>query len=176
MVQIPSRYANRFAASQRIPFISQNPKVHYRTHKRPPTVCILGHPNPAHLPTSHLLEMIPNIHLNTPMSPQWSISLRFPHQYPIQSPLLTHTRHMPSLSHSSRFHRPHNIGWAEQINYLHFMQSPPFPVTSSALGPNILLYTMFWNTLRTLSSLPVNNQLSHPYKITCKINFLYILA
>ena len=28
---------------------------------------------------------------------------------------LTHTRHMPSPSHSSRFYPPHNIGWGVQI-------------------------------------------------------------
>ena len=38
MVQSPSWEANRFAASQEIPRISRNPKVHYRTHKRPPLV------------------------------------------------------------------------------------------------------------------------------------------
>jgi hypothetical protein len=42
MVQSPSWEANWFAASQKIPRISQNPKVHYRTHKRPPPVSILG--------------------------------------------------------------------------------------------------------------------------------------
>jgi len=55
MVQSPSSETNWFAASQEIPLISRNPKVHYRTHKRPPTVCILGQPNPVHIPTSHLL-------------------------------------------------------------------------------------------------------------------------
>jgi len=35
MVQSPSSEANWFAASQEIPRISRNPKVHYRTHKRP---------------------------------------------------------------------------------------------------------------------------------------------
>ena len=36
MVQSPSWEANWFAASQESPCLSQNPKVHYRTHKRPP--------------------------------------------------------------------------------------------------------------------------------------------
>ena len=38
MVQSLSWEANWFAASQEIPRISQNPKVHYHTHKRPPPI------------------------------------------------------------------------------------------------------------------------------------------
>jgi len=56
MMQSPSCEANWFAASQEIPRISRNPKVHDRTHKRPPPVSILGQPNPA----SHS-HMIPNL-------------------------------------------------------------------------------------------------------------------
>ena len=112
MVQSPSWEASWFAASQEIPCISQNPKVHYRTHKHLPPVCILGQPNPVHIPTSHLLEIHPNIiHPSIPKSPQWSLSFQFPHQGPIHPPLLTHTRYLPSPSHSSRFYHPHNIGW-----------------------------------------------------------------
>ena len=86
-VQSPSWEANWFAASQEIPRISRNPKVQYRTHKLSPTVSILGQPNPVHIPTSHLLEICPNaIHPCTPRSPQWSPSLRFPHQDPIHPP------------------------------------------------------------------------------------------
>ena len=86
-VQSPSRKANWFAASQEIPRISRNPKVHYHTHKLPPPVSILGQPNPVHIPTSNLLEIHPNIiHPSTPKSPQWSPSLRFPHQDPIHPP------------------------------------------------------------------------------------------
>ena len=63
----PAHLINWFAASQEIPRISRNPKVHYRTHKRPPPVSILGQPNPVHIPTSHFLEFHPNIiHPSTP--------------------------------------------------------------------------------------------------------------
>ena len=87
MVQSPSWEANWFAASQEIPRISRKPKVHYRTHKRPPPVSILGQPNPVHITTSHLLEIHPNIiHPSKPRPPQWSLSLRFPHQDPIHPP------------------------------------------------------------------------------------------
>ena len=104
MVQSTSWEANWSAASQETPRISRNPNVHYRTHKRPPPVSILGQPNPVHIPTSNFLEIHPNIiRPSTPRSPQWSPSLRFPHQDPVNPPLLTHTRHMPSPSHSSRF-------------------------------------------------------------------------
>ena len=91
MVQSPSWEANWFAASQEIPRISRNLKVHYRTHKRPPPVSILGQPNPVHIPTSHLLQIHLNIiHPSMPRSPQWSPSLRFPYQdptHPLSSPI-----------------------------------------------------------------------------------------
>ena len=91
MVQSPSWEANWFAASQEIPHISRNPKVHYRTHKRPPPVSILGQPNPVHINTSHLLKIHPNIiHPSTPRSPHWSPSLRFPqqdHVHPLSPPI-----------------------------------------------------------------------------------------
>ena len=52
MVQSPSWEAKWFAASQEIPRISRNPKVHYRTHKRPPPV----YPGPAKSsPYTHIL-------------------------------------------------------------------------------------------------------------------------
>ena len=79
MMKSPSWAANWFTAGQEIPHISRSPKVHYRTHKRPPPVPILGQPNPVHIPTSHLLQIHPNIiHPSTPVSPQWSLSHQFP--------------------------------------------------------------------------------------------------
>ena len=91
MVQSPSWEANWFAASQEIPRISRNPKVHYRTYKYLPPVSILGQPNPVHIPTSHLLEIHPNIiHPSTPRFPQWSLSSVFPTKtlyIPLSSPI-----------------------------------------------------------------------------------------
>ena len=49
------------------------------------------------------------------------------------------------------------------------------PVTSSLLGPNVFLNTLFSNTLSFLSSCSVKDQVSHPYKTTGKITVLYIL-
>jgi hypothetical protein len=55
------------------------------------------------------------------------------------------------------------------------MQFPPPPVTSSLFGPNILLNTLFSNTLSLCSSLNVRDQVSHPYRRKDKIIVLYIL-
>ena len=94
MVQSPSWEANWFAASQEIPCISRSPKVHYRTHKCPQTVPILGYPNPVHIPTSHL-EIHPNtIHPSMHSSAQWLFTSGFPTQT-----LYTHSP-PPYMSHT----------------------------------------------------------------------------
>ena len=144
MVQCPSCEANWFAASQEIPHISQNPKVHYRTHKCPPPVSILEQPYPVHIPTPHLLEIHPNIiHPSTPRSPQWSPFIQFPHQdpiHPFSSPKrATCPAHFILLDFITR-----TILGEEYKSFssslCSLLQSP---VTSSLLGPHILLNTMF---------------------------------
>ena len=165
MVQSRSWDANWFAASQEIPLISRNPKVHYRTHKRPPTVSILGQPNAVHIPTSHFLEIHPHIiHPSTTKSPQWSPTLRFPHQdpiHPLSSPIhATYPANLILLDFITRtiLGEQYKSFSSTLRNLLHS------PVTSSLQGPNILLNTMFSNTLSFLSSRNVNDQVSHPYK------------
>ena len=177
MVQSPSWEANWFAASQEIPRISRNPKVHYCTHKRPPLVSILGPPNPVHIHTTHLLEIHLNIiHPSKPRSPQWS--LFFPFGFP------TKTLYTP-LSSPIRATCPAHLILLDFITrtilgeeYKSFSSSLcsllHSPVTSSLLGPNILLNTIFSNTLSFLSSHNVNDHVSHPYKK--QAIFLFILV
>ena len=136
MQHSPSWEANWFSASQEIPRILCNPKVHYRIHKSLPSVPILSQINPVHAFKSHFL----NIHLNiilpsTPRSPKWSLSLRFPHQNPVYASRLPPcTCYMPQPSHS-RFYHPKNIWWTVQIIKLLIMQFSSFPCYFVSLGP-----------------------------------------
>jgi hypothetical protein len=52
----------------------------------------------------------------------------------------------------------------------------PSCVTSSLLGPNILINTLSPNIISLRSSLNVSHQVSHPDKTTGKIIVLYILT
>jgi hypothetical protein len=61
----------------------------------------------------------------------------------------------------------HKIWSSSLCNFFHS------PVTSFLFGPNILLETLFSNTLSLCSSLHVRDQVSHPHKTTGSIMVLY---
>jgi hypothetical protein len=73
MEHSPSWEVNGFSASQEIPRILWNKKVHYLVYKSPLLVLILSQINPVHAPPSHFLKIHFNIiHLST------SLFLRLP--------------------------------------------------------------------------------------------------
>jgi hypothetical protein len=70
---------NWFSASQEIPRILWNPKVHYSIYKCPLLVPTLSQLDPVYTHTSLFLKIHLNIILpSMPRSPQWSLSLRYP--------------------------------------------------------------------------------------------------
>ena len=156
MQQGPSWEVNRFVDSQEIPLTLWNPKIYYRIHKCPPPVPILSQLDPVHTPTSHFVKILLNIILpSTPGSPKWSLSPGFPTKNPVYaSP--PHTCYMPGPSQSPQFYHPNNICWAVQIITSSLCSFLHYPVTSSLLGPNILLITPFSDTLSLRSSLGRN--------------------
>jgi hypothetical protein len=132
MEQSPSWEANRFAASQEIPRIFWKLKVHYRIHKCPPPAPSQSSP----YPTSYFLKIHLNIILpSTRGSPQWSLSLRFPHRNPVHASPLPYPSYMYRPSHSSRFYHPNISGWGVQTTKLLIMKFSPLPCYLVTLRP-----------------------------------------
>ena len=165
MVQSPSWEANWLAASQEIPHISRNPKVHYRTHKRPPPVSILGQPNPVYIPTSHLLEIHPNIfHPSTPRSPQWFLPSGFPRKTlytPSPHPYAPHAQPILFFSILS----PTQY-WVRSTNHL----APRYAISSIPryLVPSRSKYSPQHHVSNTLSFLSSRNVSDHVFNYIVK--------
>ena len=99
MVQSPSWEANWFHGTRR--FITALTSVrHLSLSWASPIQTTYTHR------TSWRSVLILSTHLRLGL-PSGLLPSGFAHQDPIHPPLLTHTRHMPSPSHSSRFYHPH---------------------------------------------------------------------
>ena len=102
-----------------------------------------------------------NIILSTPRSSNLSPSFTLPYKNCVCISVLFHTIHTLHSTHPRSFETWIKFGkdcksWRSSLCDF-------FP-SSSSLGPNILLSTLFWNTLSLCSSLNVRHKVSHPYK------------
>ena len=150
--QSPSWEANRFSASQEILRILRNPKFHNRIHKSPPPVPILNHINPIHAPNpipENWSQYYPPIYtwvihaFSFPQvsPPKFCIDLFSP---PIRATRPTHLIILYLIT--LIIHGEEYRSLSSSIDS--FLQSP---VTSSLLDPNILLSTLFSNTLNSFN-------------------------
>ena len=112
---------NQFSATQEIPHILWNPKVHFHIYKSLPPVPILSQLYPVHNPKPHFLKIHLNIILQPGTgSPKWSLSLRFPQQNPVYALLLPIHTTCPTHPILLDCH-PQNIGRGVQIMKLLIM-------------------------------------------------------
>ena len=172
MEHSPSWEANTFSTSQEIPQIWWNPEGAL-PHLQVPTTCSYLEPDQTNpYPPSHFLK----IHLNFIPTSTLGSSKR--------SPSLSKTLYTPLLSPMCAtcpvqliLDLITQIVFGEEWRLLS-SSLPSFlhsRVTSSLLGPNILLNTLFSNTLSLRSSLNVGDQISYPYKATGTTVVLHIV-
>ena len=139
----PSWEANNSSTSQEIRRISWNPKLHCCIHKWSPPFPILSQPNPVHTPTSTILKIQLHIILpSMPGSPQWSLSLMFPHQNPVCTPPLQTRGTWPAHFNIILPSKPGSPQWSLSLRFPH--QNPVYtsllPHTWTHTHTHILLH------------------------------------
>jgi len=165
---------NGHLASQEIPRLSQNLKVHYHVHKSPPWIPILSQMNPAHNFPPYFSKIHYNITLpSMTRYPKWFLSFRFSDQHFVCISHHFHRCYTPYPSHAPWLDHPNKIWWSVQVMKLIIMQSSPVFCHIISFR-SILLSTPFSYKFSLCYSLSVRQQVSHPYKTTGKITVVYI--
>ena len=145
-------------------------------HSQAPNSCpIVSHIDPANAFTSHFLKIRLNILPSTPGPFKSSLSIRFSRQNPVYAstlPIRAARLTLPILLNLIT-RTILGEGYSSLSSSLHIFLHSPVPL--SFLGPNILLSTLFSNTLSPHSSLNVSDQVANTYKTARKVIFLYIL-
>jgi len=122
--------------------------------------------NPIYTVTTCFSKMYSGIVLSsTPRSSEWSFPLGFPARNFMHFSSFPCVLH-PRPSHTSWFDHPNDIWWSIHVMKLIIISFMQPPATSSLLGPNILLSTLFSNTVSLCCSLSMRDQVSHPYRTT----------
>ena len=118
-------------------------------------------------PPSHFLKIYLNIFLQTTLeSSKLFLSLRFPRLNSVCTSFLPMRATCPS--HFIRLDFNHPNKYDDEYGLLGFSLGsfPHSPISSSLLGPPILLSILFLITLNLRSFFNVSNQVSDPYKTT----------
>ena len=158
MEQSPSWEANMSSASQQIPRILCNLKVHYRIYNSLPPVPILRQSDPVRDAPSHCSKIHFNIIQSTPGSPKCCSSFRFPHWNPIRTSTFSHTCYMRCLS-SSWLGHVNDIWWGIE------RKAPSFAVFSNPLlPPDIFLNILFSKTLPSMWATKFHTRTEHVAK------------
>jgi len=156
--------------SRDMPLILLNLQVHCCIHMHPPSVPIIVglQINPVQSIAPNTLKINFNIILSSmPRCSKWSFALSASHQIPIINTSVPHTYYMPRPFHSSWFYHRTILGEEYRLLSYSLCSFLNSFVTSSLLGPNILI-----NTLCICFLFSKTDQVLHPSKTPGQIIFL----